>query len=52
MQLFKKLKIFSQFFAVYLKRKWNFGHLEKKDEPHSFCISKIVDSKGGVYLNV
>ena len=24
----------------------NFQHFEKKDEPHSFCISKITDWEG------
>ena len=29
-ELSKKLKMFSQFFTVFLKSKFNFGHWEKK----------------------
>ena len=35
----------SLFFADFLKSNWSFGCLEKKDDPHSFCISEITDSK-------
>ena len=42
-QLSHNHKWFSQFFAAFLKSRINFQHFEKKDNPHSFCISKITD---------
>ena len=51
-ELSKKLKMFSQFFTVFLKSKFNFGHWEKKDERHSFCISQVIDGEKGGYVNV
>ena len=47
MQLCQK-KTFSQFFAAPLKFSFNFKHFEKKDHPHSFCISEITDSENVV----
>ena len=43
MQLSHNHKWFSQFFAAFLKSRINFQHFEKKDNPHSFCISQITD---------
>ena len=44
MQFSQKQKNFSGFFAEFLKSKFNFEHFEKKDDPHTFCISDITDS--------
>ena len=44
MQFSQKQKNFSAFFAEFLKSKFNFEHFEKKDDPHTFCISDITDS--------
>ena len=48
LQLSKKQKTFSQFFAAFLKTSWNFKRFEKKDEPHRFCISEITNSENVV----
>ena len=45
MQLSQKKKTFSQFFAAFLKSRFNFEYFEKKDDPHSFCIFEITDSE-------
>ena len=39
MQLFQKLKTFSQFFPVFWKSKLNFEHFQRKDDAHSLFIS-------------
>ena len=44
-QLSKKQKKISKFFAAFLESKLDFEHFEKKDDPHSFCISEITDSE-------
>ena len=44
MQLSQKQKIFSEFFAAFLKSGLNFEYFEKKDDPHGFCIFDITDS--------
>ena len=38
----EKKIFFSQFFAKFLKSRFNFQHFGKKDDPHSFCISEIM----------
>ena len=48
MQLSQKKKTFSQFFAAFLKSRLNFEYFEKKDYPHSFCISEITNSENVV----
>ena len=45
MQLSQKQKDFSELFAEILESKINFEHLERKDDPHSFCISKNTYSE-------
>ena len=45
MQLSQESKTFSPFFAAFSKSTLNFEHFEKKDDPHSFCISEITDSE-------
>ena len=41
----KKKKEFS---AAFLKSGVNFNHFEEKDDPHSFCISEMMDSENVV----
>ena len=45
MQLSKKKKSFSRFVATCSKSELNFEHFERKDHPHSFCISEMTDFK-------
>ena len=45
--LSEKPKIFSEFFSAFLKSTLNFEHFQKKDDPHSRCISQITVSKKG-----
>ena len=39
MELFQKLKTFSEFFPAFSKSKVNFEHFRKKDDAHSLLIS-------------
>ena len=48
MQLRHKQKAFSQFFAAFLKCRFNFKHFKKKDDPHRFCIFEITNSENVV----
>ena len=48
MQLFQKQKNFSKFFPSFMKSRLNFEHFQKQDDPHSFCVSEITDSKSAV----
>ena len=48
MQLSQRRKTFSEFFAAFWKSGVNFECFEKKDDPDSFCISKITDSENVV----
>ena len=43
--LSQKLNTFSEFFFGFLKATLNFEHFEKKDDPHSRCISEITASE-------
>ena len=45
--LAQKEKTFSGFFSSFLKSRLNFGHFQKKDDPHSRCISEITVSEKG-----
>ena len=45
--LYHKRKAFSQFFCAFLKSTLNFEHFQKKDDPHSRCISQITVSEKG-----
>ena len=47
-----KQKSFSQFFAAFLKSTLNLSHFQKKDDPHSRCISQITVSETGDSINV
>ena len=42
MQLFQKLKTFSEFFPAFSKSKVNFEHFQKKDDAHSLFISEAT----------
>ena len=42
-----KVKSFSQFFRAFLKFTLNLEHFQKKDDPHSRCISEIAVSEKG-----
>ena len=45
--LSQKQKTISQFFSSFLKSTLNFEHFQKKDDPHSRCISEITVSENG-----
>ena len=45
LQLSKKQKKLSEFFAVYLKSTLNFEHFEEKDEPDSLRVFEIRGCK-------
>ena len=45
--LYQKRKTFSQFFSAFLKCTLNFAYFQKKDDPHSRCISQITVSEIG-----
>ena len=45
--LSQKQKTFSQLFSEILKPTLNFEHFQKKDDPHSRCISQITVSEKG-----
>ena len=50
MQLFKKLKRFSEFFIAFLKITSVFEHFEKKNEPHRPSSYEVIDFKTGANL--
>ena len=43
MHLFQKPKIFSEYFCAFFEFVLTFEHFQKKDDPHSLCISNITD---------
>ena len=43
--LSQKHKTFSHFFSAFWKSTLNFAHFQKKDEPHSRCISQSTVSE-------
>ena len=43
MQLSQKQKTFSESFAAFLKFRLNFKFIEKKYDPHRFCIPELMD---------
>ena len=45
--LSQKRKSFSNFFSAFSKSTLNFAHFQKKDDPHSRCISQITVSEKG-----
>ena len=52
MKLAKKQKLFWEFFSTFLRSSSTFEHFQKKDDPHSLCISEITDFKKRCYINV
>ena len=50
--LSQKRNTLSQFFSAFLKSTLNFAHFQKKDEPHSRCISQITVSEKGEKINI
>ena len=50
--LSQKEKTFSELFSAFLKSTLNFEHFQKKDDPHSRCISQITFSEKGDLINV
>ena len=51
MQLYQKIEIFYQFLSKFLKSTSSFEHFEKKDEPHRWFISEVIDCKERGYVN-
>ena len=51
-ELSRKQKTFSKYFSAFLKFNLKFEHIKKKDDPHSWCISEITDTKKPAYINV
>ena len=45
--LYQKDWTFSQIFSSFLKSTFNFEHFQKKDDPHSRCVSEITVSEKG-----
>ena len=45
MLLSRKQKALPEFFSSFLKSSLNLEHFQKKDDPHSWCISEITDSQ-------
>ena len=45
MELSEKQKTFFQYFSPFLKSSLNLEHFQKKHDPHSLCISEIMDSQ-------
>ena len=52
MILSRKQKTFSEFFPVFFKSSSNFEDFLKKDDSHSWCISKITESEKQGLINV
>ena len=48
MQLYQKQNTFSEFLATFWKSELSLEYFQKKDDPHSFCISEITDSENVV----
>ena len=43
MHLSQKENDFSEFFSPFFESSLNFENFQKKDDPHSLCISEITD---------
>ena len=43
MHFSQKQNIFTEFFLAFFDSALNFEHFQRKDDPHSLCISKIID---------
>ena len=51
MQLSQKPKIFPPPFTAFLRSTLNSEHFEKRSEPHTLCISEIIDCERRAYVN-
>ena len=45
MNVYRREKSFSEIFRTFLKSSLNLEHFQKEDDPHSQCISEIIDSE-------
>ena len=45
MHLSQKENYFSEFFSPFFESALNFEHFQKKDDPHSLCISEVTDDE-------
>ena len=52
MKLSQKQYNFSHFNSRFLKSTSDFEHFQKKDDPHTWCISEITDSEKHDNINV
>ena len=52
MHLSKTQNIFSEYFSAFFESALNFEHFQKKDDPHSLCISEITDHERRASINV
>ena len=43
MHLSQKQNIFSEFFSAFFESTLKLEHFQRKDDPHSLCISEITD---------
>ena len=43
MHLSQKQNIFTEFFLGFFDSALNFEHFQRKDDPHSLCISEIIE---------
>ena len=50
--LSQKQNNLSQFFSAFLKSALNFEHCQKRDDPHSRCISQITVSEKDDSINI
>ena len=50
--LSQKQKTLSELMSAFLESTLNFAHFQKKDDPHTRCISKITVSEKGDSVNV
>ena len=50
--LYQKQQALSEFFSAFFNSALNFKHFQKKNDPHSFCISEITDAEGRASINV
>ena len=49
--IIKKSKSVCGIFITFFESKLNLEHFQKNNEPHSLCISEIIDSERCGYLN-
>ena len=52
MQIYRKLKTFSEFLIAFLKSTLNIKYFERKDQSQSLSITEIINCETGRYLIV